>query len=51
MFDLDNVPTPCYVLDEARLLQNLAVLNDVQQRTGCRIILALKGLPCSGCSL
>ena len=48
MFDLDNVPTPCYVLDEARLLQNLAVLDDVQQRTGCRIILALKGFAMFG---
>jgi len=48
MFDLDNVPTPCYVLDEARLLQNLAVLDDVQQRTGCRVILALKGFAMFG---
>lgn len=48
MFDLDNVPTPCYVLDEARLLQNLAVLDDVQHRTGCRIILALKGFAMFG---
>ncbi len=43
MFDLSNVPTPCYVLDEARLIQNLAVLDAVQERTGCKIIMALKG--------
>ncbi len=48
MFDLENVPTPCYVLDEARLLQNLTVLDDVQHRTGCRIILALKSFAMFG---
>lgn len=48
MYDLSNVPTPCYVLDEARLLQNLAVLDDVQKRTGCKIIMALKGFAMFG---
>ena len=43
MVDLSNIPTPCYVLDEARLMQNLAVLDAVQERTGCKIIMALKG--------
>ena len=35
--------TPCYVVDEGLLRRNLQVLGDVQQRTGCKIILALKG--------
>ena len=48
MFDLSNVPTPCYVLDEARLIQNLAVLDAVQERTGCKIIMALKGFAMFG---
>lgn len=43
MYDLTTAPTPCYVLDEARLIRNLAVLDEVQERTGCRIIMALKG--------
>ena len=34
--------TPAYILDEAKLLQNLAVLQGVQERTGCRILLAQK---------
>ena len=42
-FDVGNVPTPCFVLDEDLLKRNLAVLNDVQQRTGCKILLAIKG--------
>ena len=40
--DLASVSTPCYVVDEERLRQNLAVLKRVQDRTGCRILLALK---------
>ncbi len=35
--------TPCFVVDVAALKRNLAVLRDVQDRTGCRILLALKG--------
>lgn len=41
--DLSRVPTPSYVCDRARLAENLALLDSVQQRTGCRILLALKG--------
>jgi len=35
--------TPCYVIDEGLLEKNLKVLADVQKRTGCQIVLALKG--------
>jgi carboxynorspermidine decarboxylase len=42
-YTFNSVPTPCYVLEEKKLKQNLAVLDSVQKRTGCRIILALKG--------
>ncbi|MBM4142701.1 MAG: carboxynorspermidine decarboxylase [Lentisphaerae bacterium] len=41
--DWRQVPTPCYVLDEAALERNLRRLADVQERAGCRILLALKG--------
>lgn len=37
-----DLPTPCYVLDEAQLLRNGEILRGVQQRTGCRILLAQK---------
>lgn len=40
--NLDQVPTPCFVVDEARVRSNLAILDQVRERTGCRILLALK---------
>ena len=41
--DLKRVPTPCFVVDECALNRNLQILDYVQQQTGCRILLALKG--------
>ena len=40
--DYSALPTPCYILDERLLLRNLEILHSVQQRTGCKILLALK---------
>lgn len=40
---IGRVPSPCFVVDEGLLSRNLAVLDTVQQRTGARILLALKG--------
>jgi carboxynorspermidine decarboxylase len=37
------VETPSYVVDLAALDANLAILDDVQRRAGCKILLALKG--------
>ena len=39
---LDKVPTPCYVLDEKKLTENLQLLKSVIDRTGCKILLAQK---------
>ena len=39
---LKVLPTPCYVVDEARLIKNLEMLRYVQQKTGCHILLAQK---------
>ncbi len=36
------LPTPCYVLDEAKLIANGKILHKVQERTGCKILLAQK---------
>ncbi|RMG96440.1 MAG: carboxynorspermidine decarboxylase [Deltaproteobacteria bacterium] len=41
--DVDAVPSPAYVVDLAALDRNLEVLDDVQRRSGARILLALKG--------
>jgi carboxynorspermidine decarboxylase len=40
--ELFSLPTPCYVLDKAQLRRNGAILLGVQQRTGCKILLAQK---------
>lgn len=39
----DALPTPCYVVDQKLLKKNLEILKLVQDRTGCRILLAQKG--------
>jgi carboxynorspermidine decarboxylase len=37
-----NLPSPCFVTDTAKLRANAAILEDVQRRSGARILLALK---------
>lgn len=37
-----NLPTPSYVIDEAMLKRNGEILKGVQDRTGCKILLAQK---------
>lgn len=37
-----ELPTPCYVVDEALIEENLKVLRGVMERTGARILLAQK---------
>ena len=39
---LKALPTPCYVVDEARLIKNLELLQRVQQEADCHILLAQK---------
>ena len=41
--NFDLLPTPCYIVDERLLVKNLEILQFVQQRTGCSILLAQKG--------
>ncbi len=43
---LSGLPTPCYVIDEARLRANLEILRGVQERTGAKILLAQKAFSC-----
>jgi carboxynorspermidine decarboxylase len=40
--DLARVPTPCFVIDEVAIEDNLRVLADVQAASGAKILLALK---------
>ena len=39
---LELAPSPAYVVDLGRLRHNLAILDEVQQRSGAKILLALK---------
>lgn len=39
---LKALPTPCYVVDEAKLLNNLRLLQHVQRESGAHILLAQK---------
>ncbi len=41
--DYSQVPSPCFVLDEARLRRNMEILDDIQKRGNVKIICALKG--------
>jgi carboxynorspermidine decarboxylase len=41
-FDPSRVPSPCFVVDEAAVERNLKVLADFQQRSGAKVLLALK---------
>ncbi|AFL99864.1 MULTISPECIES: carboxynorspermidine decarboxylase [Desulfitobacterium] len=41
--NIKELPTPSYVVDEKLLRRNLEILQSVQDRTGCNILLALKG--------
>ena len=38
----DRLPSPAYVIDQARLRANGEVLADLAQRTGCKVLLAQK---------
>ena len=38
----EQLPTPCYVVDEALLEKNLRILRGVMEKSGCRILLAQK---------
>ena len=40
---LELAPSPAYVVDLGKLRANLAVLDEVQRRSGAKILLALKG--------
>lgn len=38
----NELKTPVYVIDEKKLIHNLTILKDVEERTGCHILLAQK---------
>jgi carboxynorspermidine decarboxylase len=40
--DVRRLPSPCFVVDEAAVEENLKLLNRVQEASGARVLLALK---------
>ncbi|MBN1124385.1 MAG: carboxynorspermidine decarboxylase [Sedimentisphaerales bacterium] len=42
-YDINHLRTPCYLVDLGLLRSNLELLADVQKRTSCKILLAMKG--------
>lgn len=42
-YSLENIPSPCYVLEEEKLIDNLKILQRVEQESGAHILCALKG--------
>jgi len=41
-FDTGRVPSPCFVVDEVAVENNLKILADVQARSGAKVLIALK---------
>lgn len=39
---IEKLPTPCYLIEEEKLIKNLEILKGVMDRTGCKILLAQK---------
>lgn len=42
----NKIKTPCYIIDEKKLIRNLEILSGVEKRTGCKILLAQKAFSC-----
>ena len=43
---MDRLPTPCYVIDEKKLKENLQILKEIREEAGCKILLAQKAFSC-----
>lgn len=43
---ISAVETPCYVIDEEKIINNLSILAGVEKRTGAHILLAQKAFSC-----
>ena len=46
MLNINELPSPCYVIDEEKLIHNLEILRGVRERTGAKILLAQKAFSC-----
>ncbi|GIT98100.1 carboxynorspermidine decarboxylase [Sulfurovum sp. TSL1] len=39
----DTLPSPCWLLEEEKLLKNLNVISEIKKQSGAKVLLALKG--------
>ena len=39
---MQELKTPCYIIDEKKLKENLTILRDLEQKSGCHVLLAQK---------
>ena len=46
MMRRQDLPTPCYIIDEAKLRSNLELLHHVEKESGAHILLAQKAFSC-----
>ncbi len=42
-----NIKTPAFIIDEAQLIANLMQLAEIRDQSGCKVLYAMKALPCS----
>ncbi len=40
---IDLLPSPCWLLDEAKMLGNMRIIQKIKEKSGAKILLALKG--------
>ena len=40
---INNLPSPCWLLNEKKLLHNLLIIDNIREASGAKILLALKG--------
>ena len=38
-----NLPSPCWLLEEILLKKNLELIEEIKNKTGAKVLLALKG--------
>ena len=38
-----TIPSPCWILDENKLIDNLRIIENIKHRSGAKVLLALKG--------
>ncbi len=42
-----SITTPTFIVDEAQIISNLKTLADIRKQSGCKVLYAMKALPCS----